>query len=304
MKIVITGGLGFIAQNLAIHLRSQSDHFHLTAIDHFTEASDQEKSLFDQVHHSCFSDPSALAIVNDADVLVHLAADTTVQQSISNPTGTFENNVVRTHVLLEHVRLNAPDVKIIFASTGGAIIGDYDGAINETVVARPLSPYGASKLAVEGMLSAYQGAFGIKSASLRFSNVYGPNSHRKGSVIAAFCKMVRETNTLQINGDGKQTRDYIYVDDIARAIHQVIRQDGLGVFQLGTGTGTSILTITDIFREILQTSPPNLTHAAALTGEVRHNRCDISRISTELGFTPEWTLEAGIRKTAQWYNLI
>lgn len=304
MKIVITGGLGFISQNLALHLRTQPGDFHLTAIDWFEGASEGEKSLFDEVHHSCFSDPSALERISGADVLVHLAAHTTVQQSITDPMATFENNVVKTQTVLEHIRKHAPDVKVIFASTGGAIIGDYDGAINEEVVARPLSPYGASKLAVEGLLSAYRGAFGIRSASLRFSNVYGPNSHRKSSVVAAYCKMILENNTLQINGDGQQTRDYIYVADIAEAIHQVIVQNGEGVFQLGTGKGTSILEIADIFRDILAHNPPELKFAPGLTGEVRHNKCNVSHIENTLGFKPDWSLHDGITATAKFYNLI
>jgi len=302
MRIVLTGGLGFIGQNLALHLRARQANIHLTAIDWFKGASEAEKALFDAVHHADFSDKSVLCLYNDADAIIHLAARTTVQESIDNPMLTFENNVVKTQNLLEYLRLNAPDCHFVFASTGGAIIGDYDGAINEEIVARPLSPYGASKLAVEGLLSAYGGSFGMKTASMRFSNIYGPNSYRKSSVVAAFCKMYLETGTLRINGDGKQTRDYLYVGDVCDAISRVITQKAEGVFQLGTGVPTSILEIVAIFRTLDPETPIKTIYAEALAGEVRHNRADISKIRTELGFQPAYSVADGIRETLEWFK--
>lgn len=303
MRIVLTGGLGFIGQNLAHHLRARLPGVNLTAIDWFEGAAEDERAPFDHVLCDCFSSARSLERYEDADVVVHLAARTTVQESIDNPLATFDQNVVKTQGVLEHLRLRAPKAKFIFASTGGAIIGEYDGAIHEQVNPRPLSPYGASKLAVEGLLSAYQGSFGLRSASMRFSNVYGPNSRRKGSVVAAFCKQIALDNTVRVNGDGEQTRDYIYVDDIAEAITRVIEvPEATGVFQLGTGTGTSINTLVGIFQQVLADNPPAIVHAPALRGEVRHNRCDITRIRTELGFAPQWTLENGVRATLDWFE--
>ena len=302
MRVVLTGGLGFIGQNLALHLRGRLPGVHLTAVDWFEGAEDDERAPFDEVLTTCFSDPRALERYEDADVVVHLAARTTVQESIDDPLATFTENVVKTQGVLEHLRLRAPEAKFVFASTGGAIIGEYDGAIHEQVNPRPLSPYGASKLAVEGLLSAYQGSFGLRSASMRFSNVYGPNSRRKGSVVAAFCKRIARDNSVQVNGDGEQTRDYIYVADIAEAITRVIETpEATGVFQLGTGIGTSINELVAIFREVLAEDPPRIVHAPALRGEVRHNRCDITRIRTELGFEPQWSLQDGVRATLDWF---
>ena len=301
MRVLVTGGLGFIGQNLAIHLRRVEKDVKLVALDWFEGASDAEKTLFDEVHISCFADDKVMDLYRDADVVVHLAAYTTVQESIVDPLRSFDNNVVKTQKLLEFLRLNAPDTKVVFASTGGAIIGDYDGAINESIAANPLSPYGANKLAVEGLLSAYRGSYGLSSASMRFSNVYGPNSWRKSSVISAFCKMYLQDGKLQINGDGLQTRDYIYVDDISDAITRVIQQDGQGIFQLGTGIGTSILEIADIFLSLDSARNIELVHVDALPGEVRHNKADISRIRNELGFNPTYSVERGIRETIEWF---
>lgn len=303
MRIVLTGGLGFIGQNLSRHLRTRLPGVDLTAIDWFESAAEDERVSFDHVLCDCFASAQALERYEDADVVVHLAARTTVQESIDNPLATFDQNVVKTQAVLEHLRLRVPKAKFIFASTGGAIIGDYDGAINEQVNPRPLSPYGASKLAVEGLLSAYQGSYGLRSASMRFSNVYGPNSRRKSSVVAAFCKQIAQDNTVRINGDGEQTRDYIFVQDIAEAITRVIEvPEATGVFQLGTGTGTSINSLVGIFQQVLSDNPPAILPAPALRGEVRHNRCDITRIRTELGFTPQWSLPDGVRATLDWFE--
>ncbi|MEO0831046.1 MAG: NAD-dependent epimerase/dehydratase family protein [Pseudomonadota bacterium] len=302
MKVVLTGGLGFIGQNLAHHLKSKPEEYHLTAVDQFTDAADDEKAPFDHILHADFAAGEALELYEGADVVVHLAARTTVQESIDDPLATFEQNVVRTQTVLDHLRTRAPGAKFVFASTGGAIIGEWPDAIHEEVNPKPLSPYGASKLAVEGLLSAYRGSFGLSSASMRFANVYGPNSRRKGSVIAAFCKRYLNDGTVQINGDGKQTRDYIYVADIAEAIARVIEKDAQGVFQLGTGRGTSINEVVEMFNAVAADAPPKVVAAPALKGEVRHNRADISRARDVLGFEPAWSLEDGIRSTLHWFK--
>ncbi len=303
MRVLITGGLGFIGQNLAAYLRRAEWGVTLVALDWFSGASDAERAVFDEVHIKCFADDDVWDLYRDADVVVHLAAYTTVQESIADPLRSFDNNVVKTQKMLEFLRLNAPNTKVVFASTGGAIIGDCDGAINESIAANPLSPYGANKLAVEGLLSAYRGAYGLSSASMRFSNVYGPVSWRKRSVISAFCKMYLKDGRLQINGDGLQTRDYIYVDDISDAITRVIQQDGQGVFQLGTGIGTSILEIADLFLARPSDRKVELFYVEALSGEVRHNKADIRRAQSELGFAPAFTLEKGISKTVDWFKI-
>jgi len=310
MRVLITGGLGFIGQNLATYLRRLEKDIELVALDwfedacstEFEDACSTEKALFDEVHTSCFVADEIMDQYLTADVVVHLAAYTTVQESILNPLRSFNNNVVKTQKLLEFLRLNTPETKLVFASTGGAIIGDYDGAINERIAANPLSPYGANKLAVEGLLSAYAGSYGLNTASMRFSNVYGPHSWRKSSVVSSFSRMYLQEGVLQINGDGLQTRDYIFVDDICDAIYRVIRKDGRGVFQLGTGIGTSILEIADIFKSLDPSRKTELKYVDGLPGEVRHNKADISRIRSELNFNPNFTVQRGIRNTVDWFK--
>lgn len=302
MRIIITGGLGFIGMNLAIHLRHFERDAKLIAIDWFDGASDAEKALFDEVHISCFADDRIMELYRGADVVVHLAAYTSVQESIADPLRSFDNNVVKSHKLLEFLRLNSLQTRVVFASTGGAIVGAYDGPVNEQIPASPLSAYGANKMAVEGLLSAYHGSYGLGSACLRFSNVYGPNSARMGGVISRFCQMYLQDGRLQINGDGKQTRDYIYVDDVTEAILRVIRQDAQGVFQLGTGVSTSILQVAKIFAALDPAQKVELDFVQALCGEVRHNKSDISHIRNELGFEPRFPVASGIQKTVEWFR--
>lgn len=302
MRIVITGGLGFIGQNLAIHLRHAVKGVELIALDWFDGANDAEKALFNEVHISCFADDRIMEQYRGADVVVHLAAHTSVQESIADPLRSFDNNVVKSHKLLEFLRLNSLQTKVVFASTGGAIVGGYDGPVNEQIPASPLSAYGANKMAVEGLLSAYRGSYGLASASLRFSNVYGPNSSRMDGVISRFCRMYLQDGRLQINGDGLQTRDYIYVDDVTDAIIRVIDQDAQGVFQLGTGISTSILEVAEIFCALDPARKAKLDFVQALSGEVRHNKSDISHIRNKLGFEPRFSVACGIQKTMEWFE--
>lgn len=302
MKIVVTGGLGFIGKNLALYMRRIANKNTVHSVDWFETAPRTDHEIFDSSTIACFASEDAKPVYEGADVIIHLAATTTVQDSVRDPKSSFENNVIKTQRLLDHVLDVAPDAHFVFASTGGAIIGDHDGPIHEGVAPRPVSPYGATKLAVEGMLSAYTGSFDMPCTALRFSNVYGPNSERKSSVVAKFCKDYLASGHLQINGDGLQTRDYIYVDDICKAIWRVIESRATGVFQLGTGVGTSILDLIEVLKEVNPGQPITVSHGPDLQGEVKHNVCNITRARNELGFDPDFDLKRGVDQTLNWFQ--
>jgi len=302
MKIVVTGGLGFIGKNLALYMRRATNKNTVHSIDWYNTAPASDHEVFDSSTVACFASEQAKAVYHDADVIVHLAATTTVQDSVRDPKASFENNVAKTQSLLDHVKDVAPGAHFVFASTGGAIIGDHTGPINEDIAPRPVSPYGATKLAVEGLLSAYSGSYNLPSTALRFSNVYGPNSERKSSVVAKFCREYLTSGHLQINGDGLQTRDYIYVDDICKAIWLAIETRATGVFQLGTGVGTSILDLIEILQSFDPSHRLEISHGPDLQGEVKHNVCDIARARRELGFAPEYDLRRGVDETLAWFQ--
>ena len=158
MKIVITGGLGFIGKNFALYLKRLGEEHELHSVDWYEGAPQADHDLFASSHTCCFASDEAKPVFEGADVVLHLAAATTVQESIADPARSFDNNVIKTQKLLDHLRVVAPGVHFVFASTGGAIIGEWDGPINETIAPRPVSPYGATKLAVEGLLTAYTGS--------------------------------------------------------------------------------------------------------------------------------------------------
>ncbi len=300
MRLVITGALGFIGQNLARYLRASELPCTLIGVDRYSDARASEHAVFDQMHIGCFTSDTALALAARADAVIHLAAQASVQQSLIDPLGTYENNVARTHRLVDHLRRHAPQCHFIFASTGA--VSQDEGPIDERARANPASPYGASKLATEALLRAYAGTWGFASLLLRFSNVYGPHSRRQGGVIPRFCRDVLGDGRLTVNGDGRQTRDYIYVDDISRAIARALQTRAQGLYQLGTGVPTALIEVVDIFRDLTPDRPPTLAHAPALPGEIRHSCANIARARAALGFAPRHGLRDGIERTLRWYE--
>ena len=299
MRVLITGGAGFIGRALASRWRSAHPGIWLGAVD-TAPMGWNGFGAFDEVTSCCFSAPAGLAAAKGADVIVHLAAQTTVQGSVLDPALTWDENVCKTMALLEVLRRQNPGAHLIFASTGGAIAGDHDGPVNEATLPRPLSPYGASKLAVEGLLSAYAGSFDLTATALRFANVYGPGSGDKTSVIAAFCRAIRDRAPLEIRGDGEQSRDFIHVDDICDAIIAAARGRCGGVFQLGSGQGTSISQLAALMAEIAPW-PVAIARLPGLSGEVRHNRADIALAEAALKFRPKVPLAIGLAETLGWF---
>ncbi len=167
----------------------------------------------------------------------------------------------------------------------------------------PLSPYGASKLANEGYMSAFAGAYGMRTVSLRFSNVYGPGSFHKGSVVAHFFKRILNGEMLEVYGDGTQQRDFLFIDDLTNGAINALKSEVNGVFQLGSGQPTSI---NDLIDEIRTVVGPDFSfevkYSAARTGEVHRTWCKVDKAKEQLGFTPDTTLNAGLAKTWAWFR--
>ena len=166
-------------------------------------------------------------------------------------------------------------------------------------------PYGAGKLAGEGYCSAFFGSFGLKTIALRFGNVYGPRSTHKGSVVAKFIKQALAGETLVIYGDGSQTRDFIYIDDLVDAILAAAKADAGGeVFQVATHKETTIDEIAEMLKAIIESKTGNtinLTYAEERAGEVKRNFSDISKARKLLGWEPRWGVEEGLRATVEWF---
>ena len=324
MNWLITGGCGFIGTALIRSLKEEGAHG-IRVVDNLTVGDrDDLKVAADFVEKAPENpgriDPEgpvelvvgditdaelALGAAEGADAIVHLAANTGVLPSVEDPRADCRANVFGTLNFLEAARHNGVG-RFVFASSGGTVIGEAEPPIHEEMAPHPVAPYGASKLAGEGYCSAYYQTFDIQTVALRFGNVYGPLSGHKNSVVARFIKRATSGEILEIYGDGTQTRDYIFIGDLIRAIKLSATTDGVGgeTFQIATSAETTVRGLTDRL-------PPALAEAGikdvevrntdARRGEVRRNFADTSKAKRLLGWQAEMDLDEGLRRTVAWF---
>jgi UDP-glucose 4-epimerase len=299
-NVLITGGAGFIGRHLADHLTRQ-DNVTVTVIDNESLGSrehlDLEKVRF--IRGDLRNRDELRSAMEGQDVVVHLAADTRVMDSIADPTHNFESNVVGSFNLLELCRELGVN-RIVAASTGGAILGDVEPPVHEQMAPQPTSPYGASKLMLEGYLSAYSSSYGISTCALRFSNIYGPRSFHKGSVVAHFFKQISAGEKPIVYGDGTQTRDYCYVGDLVAGIWTAAQSGVQGAYQLGSGTPTNLNQLLELMRAVTGLDL-DVVYEDFRAGEVRDTWCEISKAREGFGFDPATPLEEGLRATWDWF---
>jgi UDP-glucose 4-epimerase len=303
-KILITGGCGFIGVNLIDYLRRTSS-VEIVVLDDLSLGRREYLEPYDVtfIEGDIRNSAAVAKAVDSVSAIVHLAADTRVIDSIDDPRHNFDVNVGGTFTLLEAARKAAID-RFVFASTGGAVIGQAQPPAHEGMVPRPVSPYGASKLFGEGYLSAYFGAYGMKTVALRFSNVYGPRSFHKGSVVAQFFRNVLADKEIVVFGDGSQTRDFVFVDDICSAVSLALAKPSAGnVYQLGSGRPTSIGELLGLIQAAVHPrAMPRICHMPFRAGEIVHTHSRIDKARAELGFEPQMALLAGLRKTWEWFR--
>lgn len=299
-RILITGGAGFVGSNLIARLDALGG-YELAVLDSEILGSREAISDCDvRFIKGDICDPDAVEkALEGVDAIVHLAADTRVIPSISEPKFNFDVNVGGSLVILETMRRLGVN-QIVNASTGGAIIGDAVPPVHEGMVAAPLSPYGASKLAVEGYCSAYAACYGIQAASLRFSNVYGPRSWHKGSVVAHFIKQILKSETLIVYGDGEQTRDYVHTQDLSDGIIAALQAGASGPIQLGTGIGTPLNVIIAMLREI-SGEDFSVDYQPFRDGEIVDTWCDINHARETIGYDPQIAVRNGLEDVWRWF---
>jgi UDP-glucose 4-epimerase len=299
MRILVTGGAGFIGSNIVSYLAERGRR--IVVLDNLS-AGQEAPDVQSNVHfrRGDVMDRQMLAeCLERTDVVIHLAAMSGVVDSIADPTSCFATNVEGTFRLLEMAR-GARIGHFINASTGGAILGDATPPISETLAPAPLSPYGASKLATEGFCSAYFGSYGLPCTSLRFSNIYGPNSGHKKSVVAAFIKRALRDEPLTVYGDSSQQRDYLYVGDLVRGIEMAIERRVSGTFQLGSGRPTAISGLITALEAVVGRKL-KIEREARRKGEVHSTWCDITKAHQELGYVAPTNLIDGLRATWEWF---
>jgi UDP-glucose 4-epimerase len=248
------------------------------------------------------SDPVS-KIMKGQEQVVHLAAQTGVIPSLDNPLFDARVNVFGTLNLLTAAKENQVE-RFVFSSSA-APVGEQDPPIHETKVPKPASPYGASKLACEGYCSAFYHSFGLGTVVLRFSNLYGPNSFHKGSVIAHFIKRMRNNEPLVVYGDGEQTRDFLFTGDIVRVIEGILKNDSSLIagqlFQLGTGIETSVNRLIQLLTKVSRMTP-QIIYEDERKGEIKRNYTYIEKIKQVLDYQPKFLLEKGLKETWQWFN--
>ena len=298
---LVTGGCGFIGVNLVSRLAGLGARVRI--LDNLSLGKREDVApLGSDLRVGDIRDMAALKdACQGMDVVVHLAAHTRVVESISHPELNFEINAVGTMNVLRACR-DAGVKKVIFASTGGAILGEQVPPVHEGMVPRPVSPYGASKLVGEAYCSAFCGSFGLNTVALRFSNVYGPFSYHKGSVVAQFFRNLMQEEPLVIYGDGQQTRDFLYVDDLVDAVLLADKSETPGeVFQIASGRETSLKDLLAAMKRVLPSVKFDVRYEPARAGEILRNYASIEKARRLLGYNPSKKLDDGLRDTWSWF---
>lgn len=306
MKILVTGGAGFIASHI-VDAYIQAGH-ELVVIDNLSTGRRENLNPRARFYEVDLRDPQVAEIVADErpEVINHHAAQIDVRKSVADPVFDAEVNILASLRLFEAARLSGSRY-IIFSSTGGAIYGEQDYfPADENHPLRPLSPYGIAKLAVEKYLDYYNTVHGLNYAVLRYANVYGPRQNPKGEagVVAIFCERLLKGEQPIINGNGLQTRDYVYVGDVVQANLALLEapNDMLNsVFNIGTGVETDVVTIFRMLRELFDESIEPLYGPAKL-GEQLRSILDIRKAERHLGWRPEIDLAEGLKRTVDFYR--
>jgi UDP-glucose 4-epimerase len=313
-SICITGGAGFIGSHLADAFLARGDR--VTVVDDLSSGREENVPAGAELLRLDVRSEAAAARVEQGgfDLLVHQAAQMDVRRSVADPVHDASVNVLGSLNLLEAAARGGVR-RVLFASTGGAIYGEQDRhPADEDHPARPVSPYGVAKLAVERYLYYYAVEKGLEAVALRYANVYGErqNPHGEAGVVAIFCARLLAGETATINGDGLQTRDYVHVSDVVRAnlaAAEMALSDGEGgrdamppcrVYNVGTGVETTVVELYRHLAAALGADRPAL-HGPAKAGEQRRSSIDASRLRADLGLPQPLPLAEGLGRTAAWF---
>jgi len=294
VRVIVTGGAGFIGSHVVDALVARGDE--VAVVDSLVTGKRENVSEKAELHVRDIREPLA-DLFDDLrpEAVFHLAAQADVRVSVQQPTYDAEVNVLGTLQVLEAARPHG--AQVVFSSTGGAIYGECEEPAPESAARQPISPYGTAKLAGEEYLQTYNRLYGTTHVALRYGNVYGPRQdpHGEAGVVAIFLGALARGEQARIFGDGLQTRDYVYVGDVARATASVLGQRG-GVFNVGTGRETSVVELYDRCRGVAG-SEADAVHVEPRLGELRRSFLDPSLAATELGFTAMVELDDGLRAT-------
>ncbi|MGC9172454.1 SDR family oxidoreductase [Caldisericum sp.] len=302
MKILVTGGAGFIGSNVVDAFIENG--FEVAVLDNLSTGKKENLNTKAKFYNADLRDRNALEKVFKEfkpEIVNHHAAQIDVRKSVEDPVFDAEINIVGSTNLFQ-LAVKYEVKRVVFASTGGALYGEPKVLpANEDTPIEPLSPYGVAKYCVENYLNYFKRLYGIERVILRYANVYGPRQDPLGEagVISIFTGRILEGKPVFIFGDGTQTRDFIYVEDVVNANLLAIAGSE-GVYNIGTGVETSVNDIVKVFEEVLERKI-QVEYLPPRKGEVYRIALDYTKAKQSLGFEPTYTLKEGIKKTIEWY---
>jgi UDP-glucose 4-epimerase len=300
-RLLVTGGAGFVGANL---VRRLGERYDVRVLDSLVTGSKAALPPDVELVVGDIRDPDAVDdALTGADAVVHLAAAGSVVDSVADPFPNFDVNARGTLTVLDAAR-RAGVERVVFASTGGALVGNSPGPVDESSVPRPLSPYGAGKAAAEAYCSAYAGSYGLRTIALRFANLYGPFSAHKKGVVTAFFRALHGGRPMVVHGDGGATRDFLHVDDLCDALDRSLTADVPGgtTLHVATAVETSIDQLAALCAEVAGRPGHPVEHAATRAGEVGRNVASYRLAEQVLGYRPAVPLRDGLASTWEWYR--
>jgi UDP-glucose 4-epimerase len=337
MKILITGGCGFIGLNLINELINKNIE-DLVIVDNLSNSSIENletlissfgnikkntttgirgKDSLDSIEYIVSNTKIRVYIADICDVntsiflckgvesVIHLAGQTSVQPSLKDPVNDFNNNIIGSFNYLESCRVN--NVSKFIVASSAAVLGNSPSPQREDYPYRPLSPYGASKSAIESYCSSYYNSFGVNTIALRFSNVYGPYSWNKGSVVAKFIKRIMCQKNIVINGDGLQTRDFLHVSNIVDVITDIVFDTNNKIFEYGSplniATGIQT-TVNELCNKIKRkfNKKINIVHGEKLDGDVSSSSPSVEKLSKVASVDSFYSLDDKLEETIEWFS--
>lgn len=310
-RALVTGGAGFIGSHIADALLDRG--FHVVVLDDLSTGRRENVPASAEFTQGDVRSADAARVVREGgfDVVLHQAAQIDVRKSVNDPVHDASINILGALNLLEAVRASAKRPRVVFASTGGAIYGDFVTPPNiEDYAKDPDSPYGIAKLAVEHYLAYYGRVHGVDAAVLRYANVYGPRQdpHGEAGVVAIFCNRLLDGKPLTVFGDGTQTRDYVHVKDVAAAVATAatatlppIGKLDARAMNIGTGVETDVLTLAETLRAV-SGRDAEIEFAPARPGEQLRSAVSVGKVQKLLGWKPERSLEVGLRETFEFFE--
>ena len=303
MKVLVTGGAGFIGSHVVERLLQEGHE--VVVVDNLSSGKRKNVPRASQFYKVDIEGTKLERVFRNErpSIIMHLAAQMNVRRSVEDPLFDARINVLGTLNVLEQAAKHGAR-KLIFSSSGGAIYGEQQTfPAAESHVTQPLSPYGISKLCGEHYLSYYTRLSGIQVVSLRYANVYGPRQDPEGEagVVSIFIQKLLNHEQPVIYGNGRQTRDFVYVEDVVEANLMAMGQDARGVFNVGTGIETSINDLFQVVLDLTKTSGKEI-HGPAKKGEQARSVIDATKLRHELGWEPKIDLREGLRRTVAYFQ--